>query len=239
MVRCLIAVATLVVGLMAAGCVVVPPPYGVASTPVPQAQDMPAGAPVLPPELREPPPDNPLPTTVRQSPADFVGREVRWGGLIVNAESDRGRPLVEVSARPLDSAGEPQSDARAQGRFMVYLPTGYDPGLLDKGRPLTIAGVVRGTSAGLPLVDAHAYYLWGTATPTYQPPPPQPRTQYYYYPAPAYPYWGYPYGYYYPWDGFVGGVWWPLGVDLYIGHGGGYRGHRGYRGHGGYRGHRR
>jgi outer membrane lipoprotein len=146
----------------------------------------------VPQAIREEPPGSPLLEAVRGNAADYLGREVRWGGKLIETVNRQTATRLTVLARPLDKDGEPQYTDDSAGRFIAIVPEFLDPQVYAADRRITVTGTLRRTEAGTvgeypytyPVVEATAWYLWPRESDT--------------------PY-GYPYpGWYDPWYG----PWW-------------------------------
>ena len=132
----------------------------------------------------------------RRKPAELQGREVRWGGEIIEVENRRNDTLVETLAYPLSGSGRPDTDEPALGRFIARVAGFIDPAEYKAGRAFTVFGRLADTrtrSLGdypytYPVVDASTFYLWAE-------PPPE-RVDLYY---PLYPWPPYGFGYYHWW----------------------------------------
>lgn len=116
-----------------------------------------------------PAPDaGPTPIDVRSS--GIASGQVHWGGQVVAIENLRDRTLVEVLALPLASDGEPLTDRRPQGRFIVnksgFLePHEYPPGSLVEVRGLLngfVDGTVGDSPYRYPLVVSERVKRWAS-----------------------------------------------------------------------------
>jgi len=96
------------------------------------------------------------------------GKEVLWGGMIINSTNLEQNTRLEVLAYPLDSDHYPQTGKPPYGRFLLtqkgYLETvDYSP-----GRLITVVGRFDGTRRGkvdrsdytYPLIKAEQLHLW-------------------------------------------------------------------------------
>lgn len=135
--------------------------------------------------------------TPQQAQSDqYVGRHVRWGGVIIQVEPQSGKTCFETLGLPLDKSAEPKRDAHSDGRFIACANGFYDPAAYPEGRAITFTGTISGVqekkvgdySYGFPVVDAESVYLWPK------------RPDYVYVPYqdpfwdPFWPYYYYPYG---------------------------------------------
>ena len=141
---------------------------------------------------------------VSEKPDAYKGKLVIWGGEIIKTTNRKdGSTLIDVLERPLSWNEEPKLSDESAGRFLVEVQRFLDPQIFRRGRKITVAGEIIGSTEKplgemqyvYPLLMSRQIYIW-------------PRQTYYYYP---YPYWDYPgyYGYYSP--GFWGPGWWGFG----------------------------
>lgn len=144
------------------------------------------------------------------NPDAYVGRLVVWGGIIIETNNTSSGTDIIVLQTPLGRGERPEGAEYSQGRFIAHSTNLLDPEIYQKGREITLAGVISGketlplggTTYTYPMVDVKQLHLW------------QKRPQYrYVYPpyyygywgpywgwGPPYWYWGPPYGYF----GFYG-----------------------------------
>ena len=128
---------------------------------------------------------------VQQAPAQYVGRDVRWGGEIVFLENGSDSTDVALLATELGSTGKPDVDGVLDARFIARVAEFLDPAEYAEGRRVTVTGVITGVESRMvgeyaysyPLVQVQAYHLW---------PKEKPRINNYYYADP----------FYYPWRGY-------------------------------------
>lgn len=119
---------------------------------------------------------NPPAEDAGPSPADVraggeARGEVHWGGQIVKVKNLSDRTLVEVLALPLDADGEPRSDERPLGRFIVDKQGFLEPHEYTRGRLLEVRGQLNGFTDGkvgdsayrYPVVVSERLKLWGDA----------------------------------------------------------------------------
>lgn len=130
-----------------------------------------------PAQLGEIPEDMPRPGVVHAAPAEFIGREVLWGGEILSISNDTGSTDIEVYARPLSDSAEPKPDGGDQVRFIARLPRFADPLAYAEGKRLSVRGVLRAPVTRLigdyrytyPLVEVTADALWAAWQPSPEP----------------------------------------------------------------------
>jgi len=106
--------------------------------------------------------------TAQHSPKTYIGTQVRWGGDIISVENRPNETWIEVLSRPLDYAGEPNSDATSTGRFLARINGFLDPAVYAPEREITIRGQLESTIVRhigkhpyrFPLVRVQVHYLW-------------------------------------------------------------------------------
>jgi len=97
------------------------------------------------------------------------GKNVMWGGMIVNSTNMEKRTRLEVLAYPLDSDQRPQTDQQPYGRFLLFKEGYLETVDYAPGRRITVLGRLRGVQTGkldetsytYPVLDAENLYLWG------------------------------------------------------------------------------
>lgn len=92
--------------------------------------------------MQQVPPGDPSPSQVRHDIDRFVGKKVRWGGVVIGVENHANYTSIEILARSLDDYGRPQPSGEALGRFIAHLPGFLDPAVHAAGREITVIGVV-------------------------------------------------------------------------------------------------
>lgn len=161
-----------------------------------------------PDAIREPPPGDPSLSEVGGNVDAYIGKRVRWGGMIAGVENRPDETWLEIVAQPLDRSGRPRGDGRSLGRFIAKVEGFLDPAVYAKGRQVTVAGTVAGALTRpigeypytYVVVEADAVELWPAEVertyyrrdPFYDPfyDPLWPARVYpWYAPYPFYPYW--------------------------------------------------
>lgn len=148
----------------------------------------------IPPLIREAPPQAPTVAEARQAPQQFVGSEVRWGGIITRVENRPEQTWVELVSRPLGRNGEPDNTNSSDGRFIASFSGFVDPLVYATGQRLTVHGTIEGETSRdigdyryrFPVVAVDTAHLW----------PDEPEPVYY---EPAPPWYYDPWWPYYPW----------------------------------------
>ena len=126
-------------------------------------------------------------------PDAFVGRDVRWGGLVVKVENRAEQTWIEIVRLDLNSFGRPLTSGSSDGRFIASFDRFLDPVVYEVGRLLTVVGRIEGSERRpigefeylFPIVAVEGSYLWQAVEPL---PPPYP-----------YPWWYYDPWYPHPW----------------------------------------
>jgi outer membrane lipoprotein len=144
----------------------------------------------VPFEIRESPPGSPSVAMVQQDIKSYLGKRVRWGGVIVSVENRPNDTWLEIVSKELDDKGRPVESDVSLGRFFARTEGFLDPAVYKTERAVTVYGTVEELASrtigerpyAYPVVKADKLYLW----PEYQEYP------YRYYPG----WWDYPY--YYP-----------------------------------------
>jgi outer membrane lipoprotein len=157
----------------------------------------------VPQNIRNAPADNLSLEQVREHAADHLGRQVRWGGTIIETGNRENTTRVTVLGRPLYKGGEPRFTDDSAGRFIAIVPEFLDPQVYAPDRQVTVTGTLLRTETGkvgeypytYPVVQADVWYLWPKASKRpYGYPYPGWHDPWFY--NPWYPYrYGYPYRY--------------------------------------------
>ncbi|MCM2679430.1 Slp family lipoprotein [Echinimonas agarilytica] len=106
---------------------------------------------------------------VIQSPKEYVGEVVRWGGVIASVINKSDYSMIEVTYYPISTTGRPNVDERySSGRFRAKLNGFADPIVYAKGKALTVVGQLEQPQQDtigefnyiFPIVNIEKYYLW-------------------------------------------------------------------------------
>jgi outer membrane lipoprotein len=114
---------------------------------------------------------------LQKQPERYRGAVVILGGQIVETVVKENETWVQVLQLPLGAQQRPDNTASSQGRFIVIYKRFADPFVYEKGRKITVAGVVQGGQVitlndrphTVPVLLEQESYLW--------------KTEDYYYPA--------------------------------------------------------
>jgi outer membrane lipoprotein len=108
------------------------------------------------------------PRDVVAQPQSYQGKNVLWGGIIVNSSNVKDGTEVELLTYPLDGNYKPQTDKDTLGRIIAF-NHGYLETLdYAEGRLLTVTGTVQGIKKApveeaiytYPVVNASQLHLW-------------------------------------------------------------------------------
>lgn len=139
---------------------------------------------------------------LQAAPGNYVGRVVTVGGIVIMSKRTKEQTEIEILELPAKAEGPSTKDRlRSEGRFLAVREAFLDPASVPAGTPITIIGVVKGSTTRplddseytYPVLDIKHLIDWNTvasqdsgsgAAAYYGP---------YYAP---YGYWGRPYGYY-------------------------------------------
>jgi outer membrane lipoprotein len=116
-------------------------------------------------------------TDLQKKPDRYRGTVVILGGQILDTVVKESETRVQVLQLPLGAEQRPVNTASSQGRFIVIFKRFADPLVYEKGRKITVAGVVQGGEVimlndrphNVPVLLERETYLW--------------KTEDYYYPA--------------------------------------------------------
>jgi outer membrane lipoprotein len=146
---------------------------------------------ILPPELQSQVDHGVGFAQLKESPDQYRGRLVLFGGEVLSAKRLKDGTRIELLQLPLDDRQIPIPDKTAsEGRFLSIQKDFLDPAKIPPGTRMTIAGEVTGSTT-LPLDEAEYTYpvlevknltVWPDMDRAWR--------------GSAYPrpYWGYPYG---------------------------------------------
>jgi len=99
---------------------------------------------------------------------NFIGREVRWGGKIINVSKDNDHVLIEIKQFPLNRYGFPLTNIPSQGRFIAQAEQIFDTDKLQQGLLITFSGFVVSETSQilkhekhyLPVISIKDSHLW-------------------------------------------------------------------------------
>ncbi len=105
---------------------------------------------------------------VAERPEDFIGRDVLWGGMILEVRHAERYTELEMLAFPLDRRQQPIAEDADQGRFILIVGGFLEPTQFAPGRFLTFSGRIngvrhaplRGEPYAWPVLDTVRPYLW-------------------------------------------------------------------------------
>lgn len=147
---------------------------------------------------------------LQETPANYVGRVVMLGGIILGAKRTETETEIEILELPVGPNGPLTEDRlHSKGRFIAVHRTFVDPATLPPGTPVSIIGAVTGSTTKpldegeltYPVLEAKHIVNWNTAvaqrpdSPLFLGP--------FLAPLAPYGYWGRPYGHF-PYSGRFG-----------------------------------
>jgi outer membrane lipoprotein len=105
---------------------------------------------------------------LQKQPQQYRGAVVILGGQIVETVVKEGETWVQILQLPLGAEQRPDITAPSQGRFIMVYMRFVDPLIYEKGRKITVAGVVEGSSVitlkdvpyNAPVLLERETYLW-------------------------------------------------------------------------------
>lgn len=84
---------------------------------------------------------------VLEDPEAFKGKTVIWGGVIFRTVNTKTGGRLFVLQTPLGYMDKPRGADETGGRFIAEAPYYLDPLIYERGRKVTVAGVVEGKRA--------------------------------------------------------------------------------------------
>lgn len=93
--------------------------------------------------------------SLKQNPEGYIGKRVVLGGHILEIRNLPKITEVTVLQTPLDFQDRPKAKEQSQGRFVTVYDGFLDPAIYEKGRIITVAGIVLGRE--IVQVDGYAY----------------------------------------------------------------------------------
>jgi outer membrane lipoprotein len=101
----------------------------------------------VPPELRQQIDSSVTFVDLRAAPANYVGRVVKVGGVVISAKRTKVRTEIEILELPAEAEGLPTKDRRrSEGRFLAVREAFLDPATVPAGTSITVIGVVKGST---------------------------------------------------------------------------------------------
>ncbi len=112
----------------------------------------------VPPELEQQIDTSVTFVDLQAAPANYVGRVVKVGGVVIRAKRTKVQTEIEILELPTEAAGPPTTKRlRSEGRFLAVREVFLDPASVPPGTPITVIGVVQG-SATRPLDESEYTY---------------------------------------------------------------------------------
>ena len=69
-----------------------------------------------------------------------IGKQVRWGGVVLEAYPDNEKTCFEILSRALAKSMRPKTEDQTSGRFIACKSGFHDPEVFARGRELTLTG---------------------------------------------------------------------------------------------------
>jgi outer membrane lipoprotein len=147
---------------------------------------------------------------LQESPANYIGRVVMLGGIILEAKRTENETEIEILELPVGPDGPlTENRLRSAGRFIAVHSAFVDPETIPSGTPVSIIGVVKGSTTKpldeseytYPILEAKHIVNWNMVVaqragdPVFLSP--------FLAPFAPYGFWGRPYGYF-PYSGWFG-----------------------------------
>lgn len=93
---------------------------------------------------------------------------VRWGGVILETRPESDHTCFEILSRQLQGSMRPVASDQTDGRFIACKPGFYDPEVFEKGREVTLTGIILHVDVRkvgdydyrFPVVDIEFMSLW-------------------------------------------------------------------------------
>lgn len=139
---------------------------------------------------------------LRAAPANYIGRVVTVGGIVIASKRKKQHTEIEILELPTRPDGPSTKDRlQSEGRFLAVREEFLDPASVPAGTPVTIIGVVTGSTTKpldeseytYPVLDIKHLIDWNTVASRDSG---GSAAAYYGSYYPPYGYWGAPYGYY-------------------------------------------
>ena len=105
---------------------------------------------------------------VQQDPQRHSGKNILWGGVIIETINKQDETVLKVRQTNLDLEKRPKNLDRSAGRFIVRSAGFLDPAIYKEGREITVGGEVAGrevlplgeTKYSYPVILAKEIHLW-------------------------------------------------------------------------------
>lgn len=95
---------------------------------------------------------------LKAAPANYVGRVIMAGGVVISAKRTKDQTEIEILQLPTEGRGPSTTDRlRSEGRFLAIREEFIDPASVPPGTPITVIGVVKGSTTR-PLDDSEYIY---------------------------------------------------------------------------------
>jgi outer membrane lipoprotein len=101
----------------------------------------------VPPELEKQIDTSVAFADLHAAPGNYVGRVIMIGGVVIRAKRTKAQTEIEVLQLPTEAGGPMTAERlRSEGRFLAVQEAFLDPASVPPGTPITVIGVVRGST---------------------------------------------------------------------------------------------
>lgn len=105
---------------------------------------------------------------IKESPDDYIGETVVWGGVIIETTNVKEGTRIEVLQKPLDFEFRPKNKDITYGRFLALYDGYLDSAIYANGREITFGGEIIGQQTGsldeikytYPVISVKEHHLW-------------------------------------------------------------------------------
>jgi len=82
-------------------------------------------------------------TDVNKSESNFIGKTVRWSGIIAKISNEKTITKLDVLYYPASNNGRPKTNDEPLGRFRVVIDGFVDPAVYRQGKAITVLGQLK------------------------------------------------------------------------------------------------
>jgi len=105
---------------------------------------------------------------LKESPHNYIGKNIMVGGRIIGAKNTKEGAVVEIMQLDLTANGYPDSATQSTGRFLATSIEFLETSLFKRGRLITLVGEIKGRKIiplddieySYPVIAIREYYLW-------------------------------------------------------------------------------
>lgn len=108
------------------------------------------------------------PSTVASEKNIHYGKQIIWGGTILDTRNLKDSTQIEILAYPLNTSHRPILDEKPLGRFILVYPAYLENTIYTQGKQLTTSGQITKTRQSkigesnyiYPIISANKIHLW-------------------------------------------------------------------------------